>query len=340
MPEFSLAELSVLLDATLVGDESMLIHRIAPLSDAQSGDIVYVASARYLPALADCQASAVLIDQTLVEHCPENLAYLAVPKVMLAYVRLAQHFMPTPSRQTGVHKTAVTGEQCQISPKAFVGPHCVLGDGVCVSAGVHLSAGCVLADGVSVGEDTYFHPNVSVYARAKIGAGVMCHSGAVIGSDGFGYELCDGQWLKVPQLGGVVIGDQADIGANVTIDRGSLADTRIGKGVCLDNQVHVAHNVVIGDCTAIAGATIIAGSVTIGAHCMIGGGCCISGHLSIADNVILTGMSAVSKSIQAPGIYSSGQPVQTNAEWRKSVVHYRNLNKIVKRIKKLEDEKS
>lgn len=338
MPEFSLAELSVLLNATLVGDGATLIQRIAPLSDAQAGDIVYVTASRYLPVLTDCQASAVLIDQALVEHCPDNMAYLAVPKVMPAYVRMAQYFAPEPPEQVGVHKSVVTGERCQISPKAFVGPHCVLGDDVCISAGVHLSAGCVLGDGVSIGEDTYFHPNVSVYARAQIGAGALFHSGAVIGSDGFGYELCDGEWLKVPQLGGVTIGDRADIGANVTIDRGSLADTIIGTGVCLDNQVHVAHNVVIGDHTAIAGATVIAGSVTIGAHCMIGGGCCISGHLSITDRVVLTGMSAVSKSIQVPGIYSSGQTVQTNMQWRKSVVHYRNLDKIVKRIKKLEDK--
>ena len=202
--------------------------------------------------------------------------------------------------------------------------------------GTIIGAGSVLQRGVSIGENTRLAPNVTLCHDVEIGDNVMLHPGVVIGADGFGIANDKGKWIKIPQIGRVIIGNHVEIGANTTIDRGALEDTIIGQGVKLDNQIQIGHNVIVGDNTVIAGCTGIAGSTIIGENCIIGGGVGISGHLKIADGVIITGMTMVTKSLTKAGVYSSGIPAEPTAQWHKNVVRYRQMDKLSLRVKKLE----
>jgi len=237
-----------------------------------------------------------------------------------------------------VHTSAVVGSGSHIDATASVGANCVLGDRVQIGAHTTILPGTIISDDVSMGERVLLYPHITVYANTVIGNDVTVHSGAVLGSDGFGYAKHEGGWQKVPQLGRVCIGDHVHIGANTTIDRGSLGDTVIESHVILDNLIQIAHNVRIGAYTAVAGCVGIAGSVTIGKYCMIGGGTGIAGHLTIADGVVITAKGEVTKSIKQSGVYSSGTCLQANQDWRKSVVHFRQLDKLVRRLKSLEEK--
>ena len=247
----------------------------------------------------------------------------------------ALKYPPAPARQ-GVHASAILDADCRVDASAWIGPHCIIEKGAVIHAGVQLAGGCFIGADSVIGADSRLSANVVIYHAVTIGERVRVAAGAVIGSDGFGLAKEGGQWLNVPQLGNVRIGNDVDVGANTTIDRGALDDTVIEDGVRLDNQIQVAHNVHIGAHTAIAGCVGISGSARIGKHCMIGGGSGIVGHLEIADHVIITGMTMVTKSITKPGVYSSGVPAQENDAWNRNYARLRQLDRLARKVHTME----
>jgi UDP-3-O-[3-hydroxymyristoyl] glucosamine N-acyltransferase len=261
---------------------------------------------------------------------------LVVSSPSAAFARVAGLLGPRPSHRQGIDSSAVIAGNCRIDDSAWIGPHCVLEEGAIIGAGTRLAAGCFVGKGSRIGRDGILHPNVVICHGVSIGDRAILHPGAVVGSDGFGLARDGEQWLKVPQLGGVLIGDDVEIGASTTIDRGALDNTVIGNGVKLDNQIQVAHNVHIGDHTVMAGCVGISGSARIGKRCMIGGGVGIVGHLDIADDVTVTGMTMVTQSITRPGVYSSGLPAQENTAWCRNAVRLRQLDELARRLQLLE----
>jgi UDP-3-O-[3-hydroxymyristoyl] glucosamine N-acyltransferase len=267
----------------------------------------------------------------------------AIPRIVCDnpysyFAKLSSFLNPLPECVPGIHPTAVIGKDTKISAQAHIGPLVTVGDGAIIGAGTIVMDGCSIGAGSTLGENTLLYPRVTVYYGCVIGNHVIAHSGAVIGSDGFGMAWENGRWLKIPQIGRVLIGDHVEIGANTTIDRGALDDTVIEEDVKLDNQIQIAHNVRIGAHTAIAGCVGIAGSATIGKYCRIGGSAGILGHLSIADGVEISSFTLVSKSIREKGVYSGIYPFSEKETWLKSAAHLRHLDDMFARIKQLEKE--
>ena len=292
---YTLATLANLLAADYRGDAATRVSSIAPLDSAQAGQISFLDNPKYRVHLAATEASIVILTESDAAQCPTAALIVAHP--YYAYAKVAECFQPASSAVTGIHPTAVIGEHCEVAASASIGAHVVLGEGVCIADNVNIAAGCVLGDHVHIGADSCLYANVSVYRDVHIGQRVIIHSGAVLGSDGFGFAKHKGSWHKVPQLGNVQVHDDVEIGANTSIDRGALGDTIIAQDVKLDNQVQIGHNVTIGAHTAIAGCVGIAGTASIGEHCLLGGGVGVAGHLSIADNAAVTGFSGVTKTI-------------------------------------------
>lgn len=317
---YTLSELSQQLGAELHGDPRCEISAAASISKAGTGDICFVEAKKYLDALKKTRASAVLTSPSLLQDCPGNALIVARPR--LAFSHLLSILYPQQIPSQHIHPSTVIGESCDIHPTAFI------------------AANVVIGDNVSIGANTIIHPNVTVHHGVSIGKNSIIWSGAVIGADGFGFEPNEKhEWVKVPQVGSVVIGDNVDIGANTTIDRGSLDDTVIGNGVKIDNQVMIAHNVQIGDHSLIAGCSGIAGSTKIGRHCVIGGDCAINGHITLADGVMLTGSCMVTRSLTKAGVYSSGTGILPHREWQKSAVRFRQLDEMYRRLSDLTGNK-
>lgn len=334
MNTFTLDELAKAIDAHVVGDGNCKISQVASIVHAKAGDISLLADLKYKKYLAETKASAVLLNPKFAKDCPVNALVMKNPKA--GFVKLIQLFCPKTSLPQGRHPSVILGQDCDIHPTATIGAQVVIGDRVKIGAHVSVGPGCVIGNDTVIGEESCLYSRVSIYHGVTIGKRTICHSGAVIGADGFGFAEHEGQWLKIPQVGGVVIGDDVEIGANTTIDRGALDDTIIGNGVKIDNLVMIGHNVRIGDYTIIAGCAGIAGSTEIGKYCMIGASAGINGHIRICDKVIITGMAMIQKSITVPGAYSSGTGMQTNREWHKSVIRFWQLDDLVKRIRQLE----
>lgn len=318
----------------LHGDLNCVVSSVATLQNAGVGQVSFLANAKYRHYLKTTQASAVII-------WPQDLAASATNALVsdnpyLAFAKAARLLNPEPLASTGVHVTAVIEPGSDIHPTASIGAHCYIGAGSSIGAGVVIGAGCVVEYGVTIGTNSRLVARVTVCHGVTIGASVLIHPGVVVGGDGFGIANDDGHWIKVPQLGSVVIGNDVEIGANTTIDRGALDDTVIESGVKLDNQIQVAHNVRIGAHTAIAGCAAIAGSTTIGKRCQIGGAVGIVGHLSIADDVHITAMSLVTGNISHSGVFSSGIPAQRRSEWVRNAARVRQLNEIAQRLRVLE----
>jgi UDP-3-O-[3-hydroxymyristoyl] glucosamine N-acyltransferase len=275
-----------------------------------------------------------LLKEASLAHC--KVPALVVADPYLAYAQLAQILHPEPQPHWGIHPTAVIDPSAEIAPEVAIGPH------VTVGARTRIAPGCVLDAGVVVGVEVVLGDDCHLGARSVVGdcciLGARCrlHAGAVVGSDGFGFAPGPDGWAKVPQLGRVVMGDDVDLGANVTIDRGALEDTVIGNGVKLDNMVHIAHNVKIGAHTVIAGCTVVAGSVTIGERCVFGGQAAINGHIDICDGVTILGMTGVSNSITDPGVYASPLPAKPVRDWRRMVARLVNIEGLAHRVKALE----
>ncbi len=331
---FTLGELAERLGARVVGDADCVVSKVANLVDAGAGDITFLANPRFCRKLADVNASAVILAEKDLQHLRTNGLVVSNPHA--AYARVAAWLYPAPVSAPGVHPSAIIHEQSQLHPEARVGPHCVVEAGAVLAAGCDIGPGCVIGANAVIGVDTRLHANVTISHGCRIGARVILHPGVVIGADGFGLAKDQGCWLKVPQVGGVVIGDDVEIGANTTVDRGALEDTIIGDGVKLDNLIQIGHNVRIDAHTAVSACTAIAGSAHIGAHCAIGGAVGIVGHLKIADNVTITGMSHVAKSITEPGVFSSGTPLEKNAQWHRNYVRMKQLDDMARRLGRLE----
>lgn len=328
---YTLAELAEQLSANLDGDPQAVISGVAPLADATSSALSFFNDPRYQSALGTTKAGVVLLTQAWRDKCSRPC--LIVKDPYFSYAQVAALFDRSPAPKPGIHPTAVIGNDCEIAPSASIGPYCVLGDGVSLAEGVTLEAHCHISDRSRLGRMTHLKPHVTIYHDVIIGEAVLIHAGAIIGSDGFGNARdVQGRWLKIAQLGSVKIGDRVEIGANTTIDRGTLEDTIIANGVRLDNLIQIAHNVQIGENTAIAACVGIAGSTKIGKNCMIAGQTGINGHITICDNTLITGMSMVTKSITKPGIYSSGTGLLPNKVWRRCAVRFRQLDEIVRRF--------
>lgn len=332
----SLADIAARFGGQVLGDAATMVQQIGTLEKAGSGQIAFLANAKYRKQLEGSHASAVIV-------APADADATALPRIVCDnpysyFARLSAFLNPLRDFAPGIHPTAVIGKDARISPLAHIAAQVVVGEGATIGAGTVVMAGCVIGENATLGENTRLYPRVTVYHDCVIGNHVIVHSGAVIGADGFGIAWEEGAWLKIPQIGRALIGDHVEIGANTTIDRGALDDTVIEEGVKLDNQIQVAHNVRIGAHTAIAGCVGIAGSASIGKYCRIGGSAGILGHLHIADHVEIASFTLIGKSITEAGSYSGIYPFSKSDEWRNNAVHIRHLGEMSKRIKALEKE--
>ncbi|GAA0475173.1 MULTISPECIES: UDP-3-O-(3-hydroxymyristoyl)glucosamine N-acyltransferase [Tatumella] len=334
MSSIRLADLAQQLDAELHGDGDIAISGIASMQSATGGKITFLANSRYREQLAHCKADAVVLTEADLAWC--HSAALVVKDPYLTYARMAQILDSTPAPAENIAPGAVISPQATLGANVAIGANAVIESGVELGDNVVIGAGCFIGKNTRIGAGTRLWANVSVYHEIEIGEQCLIQSGTVIGADGFGYANDRGNWVKIPQLGSVIIGDRVEIGACTTIDRGALDNTRIGNGVIIDNQCQIAHNVIIGDNTAVAGGVIMAGSLKIGRYCMIGGASVINGHMEICDKVTVTGMGMVMRPITEPGVYSSGIPLQANKAWRKTAALVMNIDEMSKRLKAIE----
>ena len=321
-----------LLGGELLGDGAVEVVQVATLASASAGHLAFLANPKYRAQLQNTSASAVILS-------PKNAGDTEIPRIVhpnpyAYYARVAALLNPAPAPSCAVHPTAVVSSRHPSS--VSIEAHVVVGERVQLGKNVVLHAGCVIGDDVSIGEGSVLHPNVVVYPRCVIGARAIVHSGAVIGSDGFGFAKEGERWIKIPQIGRVVIGDDVEIGANTSIDRGALDDTVIGDGVKLDNQIQIAHNVRIGDHSAMAGCVGVAGSTQFGKRCTVGGAGMISGHLEIGDDVHVSAGTLVAKSLKQPGQYTSIYPLEAHEDWLHNAAQIRRLAKLAERVAELE----
>lgn len=332
----SLQELAERTGSRLQGDGEFRVMSVAPVETARIQDISYIRGGKYRHFLASSQAGALILPLELAEGYTGNCLVNANP--YLAYAKIVTLLYPAPRPEVSIHPSAVIAQDAELGEGISIGAHVVVGKRVKLAANVIIEAGCVLGDDCKVGENTRLYPNVTLGYDTQVGERCIIHSGVVLGADGFGFAPDNGAWYKIPQVGNVAVGDDVEIGANTCIDRAVLGSTRIGNGVKLDNLLHIAHNVQIGDHTAMAASSGVAGSTQIGKHCQIGGMCAIAGHLNIADHVIMTGTSMVTHSITQAGVYSSGTPATENALWRKNATRFNQLDKLARRLAELEKQ--
>ncbi|MCF5706805.1 UDP-3-O-(3-hydroxymyristoyl)glucosamine N-acyltransferase [Pseudomonas syringae] len=329
-----LGQLAEFLDATVRGNKDKDITGLATLQEAGPDQISFLANPQYRKFLVDTQAAAVLLKPADADSFAGDA--LLVPDPYLAYARISHLFDPKPKAAAGIHPTAVIADDAVVDPAASIGAFAIVESGARIAAHVTVGAHCFIGARCEIGEGGWLAPRVTLYHDVRIGKRVVIQSGAVLGGEGFGFANEKGIWQKIAQIGGVSIGDDVEIGVNTAIDRGALADTRIGNGVKLDNQIQIAHNVQIGDHTAMAACVGISGSTKIGKHCMLAGGVGLVGHIDICDGVFITGMTMVTHSITEPGSYSSGTAMQPAAEWRKSAARLRKIDDMARRLQKLE----
>lgn len=334
MTNYSLAQLAEHIGATVKGDTSIEVSSLATLADAGVGQISFLANPKYKSQLAETKASAVLVTERDAEHA--TCACLICKDPYVGFAKISQLLDTTPRAADEIAPSAVISEDAELGENVAIGANAVIESGVKLGDNVQIGPGCFIGKDAVIGDNTKMWANVTIYHDCKIGHSCLFQSGAVIGSDGFGYANDKGDWIKVPQTGSVLIGNRVEIGANTTIDRGALGDTIISDGVILDNLIQIAHNVVIGKNTAMAACGVIAGSTIVGENCVFAGMVGVNGHIEITDRVTFTGFSMVTKSVKEPGVYSSGIPATTNKEWRKSMVGLRNLSALSDKVKKLE----
>lgn len=331
---YSLREIARRFGGEIAGDPAVEVRQVATLENAAPDTIAFLANARYLPQLKATRAGAVIVGES-----GRNATQL--PRIVCAnpyayFARVSALFNPVPVAQPGAHTTAVIDGSARVAGDAEIGPCAVVGRGAVIGSGCVVGAGCYIGDGVVIGPGTRLYANVTVYHDCVIGERVILHSGVVIGADGFGIALEEGRWIKVPQIGRVVVGNDVEIGTNTTVDRGALDDTVIEEGVKLDNQVHVAHNVRIGAHTAIAACVGIAGSTKIGRYCQIGGMSGIAGHITIADRVEISAYTPITKSIDHPGTYTGVYAFEPHREWLRNAAQLRHLAELAQRVRELE----
>jgi len=331
---FNLQQLAEHLGASLNGDGDIMINAVASIEEATQGDVSFISSDKYLSCLQSTSASAVIIKQDMLDQSP--CASLVVENPRAAYAKLVTLLYPEWQPQPGIAPTAVVADDAVVSKSAFIGANAVIESGAVIADEVRIDAGCVVGRNSKIGRGTHLYPNVSVYYDCVIGEYCILHSSSIVGSDGFGFEHDAGEWLKIPQVGGVIIGNQVEIGACSVVDRGALNDTVIEDGVKLDNHVQIAHNVHVGEHTVMSRGVGIAGSTRIGKNCLFGGMVGVRDHIEITDNVMITAMSIVTKSLTKPGSYSSTTPIDDTKSWRKNSVRFKHLDDMFKRIRQLE----
>lgn len=334
MLSYTLAELAQELGAELRGDGDVVISSIGTLAAATQGQISFLANAKYRSQLSETKASAVIIGDEDVSFCNTNA--LVMKNAYLGFAKVAQLLDTTPDAAHEIHSSAVIDSSAKLGQGVVVGANAVIEANAELGDNVQVGPGCFIGRGVRIGKGTKLWANVSVYHDSIIGDDCLLQSSAVIGSDGFGYANDAGQWIKIPQLGRAILGNRVEIGANTSIDRGALEDTVLKDGVIIDNLCQIAHNVEIGENTAMAACSVVAGSTTIGKYCVIAGMVGINGHITIADGCTFTGFSMVTKSIKESGVYSSGIPASTNKQWRKNMVGLKNITDLAQKVKQLE----
>lgn len=334
---WTLSALAAQVNGRLIGAADHPITSVGTLQHAGADAVSFLANSKYRKFLKSTEAGAVIVNVADADVVNGNAIVVDDPYV--AYAKIAALLYP-PVRvaQPGIHASAVVDNNAQIAATAAIGAQCYIAAGVNIADNVQIGPGCIIEHDVSIAAGSILVARVTLCRGVSVGERAKIHPGVVIGADGFGIALDQDHWINVPQVGSVRIGNDVEIGANTTIDRGAIEDTVIGNGVKLDNQIQIGHNVIIGEHTVIAGCAGIAGSTRIGKHCAIGGGACIAGHIEICDGVQLTGMSMVTKAITEPGVYSSGIPVEPTREWHKNVIRYRQMDKLQTRVKALETQ--
>ena len=331
--DLTLGELVGRLGGELLGDPSVVVRQIASLDRAGEGELAFLVSPKYRAALEASRASAFILPAKAADFT--DRPRILTPDPYLYFARAAQLFNPPKAVPAGVHPSAVVGSELPAS--VAVGPNAVIGADCRIGEGCVIGSGCLIGDGVTIGAGSLLHAGVKVYDGCTIGARAILHSGAVIGADGLGFARdADKHWVKIPQIGGVVIGDDVEIGANTTVDRGALEDTVIGNGVKLDNLIHVAHNCRVGEDTIMAAMAGLAGSTTVGKRVQVGGKAGFSGHLEVGDDIVISADTNVTKSIDRPGVYTAMIPLQPHADWVKNFSHLRRLDAMAERVRELE----
>jgi UDP-3-O-[3-hydroxymyristoyl] glucosamine N-acyltransferase len=333
---YTLGELAAQLGLAVEGDAQRQIHGLASLSAAGPDHLAFLSNQKYLSQLADTRAGAVVLQAKFAERCPVDCLIAEHPYV--AFARLTRLFDRAPDVGAGIHASAVVDPQAQVDASASVGPNAVVEAGAVIGANAILGAGVYVGHGSQIGARSRVYPNAAIYHDVQIGTDCTIHSQAVLGADGFGFAPGPEGWEKIHQLGGVRVGDRVEIGACTTIDRGALEHTIIEDGAIIDNLVQIAHNCHIGKNTAIAGCTGLAGSTIIGANCTLAGGVGVVGHVEICDNVHVTGMTMVTKSITEAGSYSSGTPMQATRDWKRNAVRFSQLEAIQRRLASVEQQ--
>jgi UDP-3-O-[3-hydroxymyristoyl] glucosamine N-acyltransferase len=318
------------------GDPDREVSGVATLALAGPEHLSFLSNPQYRAQMQSSRAGVIVLR---ADDAPSREGTALVARdPYVAYAQIAALFEPPVLASPGIHASAVVDAAAQVAASASVGPLCVIEAGAVIEDGAVLGPGCLVGPDCVVGAGSRLVARVTLVTRVRLGKRVLVHPGAVLGSDGFGLAFERDHWIKVPQLGGVRVGDDCEIGANCTIDRGALEDTVLEEDVRLDNQIQIAHNVFIGAHTAMAGCSAVAGSARIGRYCLIGGAAGILGHLSVADRVTVTAMSLVTHSITAAGEYSSGTPIQENRQWRRNAARFRHLDDMARRLKALEKD--
>lgn len=331
---YRLSEIVARLGGRALGDAGVRISQIATLEKAQPDQISFLTNSKYRAQLANTRAGAVILAEA--DSDATRLPRIISDNPYAYFAKVSVLLNPLPEAKPGIHPRAVIGAGAKIDATASIEATAVIGAGATIGAFSVIGAGCYIGENVVIGSHARLYPRVVIYHDCVIGDNLIAHSGAVIGSDGFGIAMDEDRWIKIRQIGRVLIGNDVEIGANTTIDRGALDDTVIENGVKLDNQIQVAHNVRIGAHTAIAGCVGIAGSTTIGRYCQIGGSAGILGHLQIADHVEIAAFTLIGKSIREAGSYAAIFPFAKTEDWRKNTVHLRHLDDLVQRVKTLE----
>jgi UDP-3-O-[3-hydroxymyristoyl] glucosamine N-acyltransferase len=321
----------------LQGDGDVRVSGVATLAGARPGELAFLANPRYRAQLPTTRASVVVVRAGDADTDFQG-TLLLTDDPYVAFARIGTLFDVRIAHAPGVHATAAIDDGATVDAAAHVGPFASIGPRSVVHAGAVIGPGCAIGEDCIVGEDCELGANVSLVRRVRLGKRVLIHPGAVLGADGFGLAMDGGRWIKVPQLGGVVVGDDCEIGANTTIDRGALEDTVLVEDVRLDNQIHIGHNVHVGAHTALAGGAAIAGSARIGRYCLIGGCAGVVGHIELCDRVVVTAMTLVTHSIREPGEYSSGTPLMDNRNWRRSAARFKQLDALARRVQAIDKD--
>jgi UDP-3-O-[3-hydroxymyristoyl] glucosamine N-acyltransferase len=331
-----LGDLATRFGCELVGDPEAVVTHVATLANAGPEALSFFANPAYRTRLQNTAAGAVVLGPGDAETCP--VPALVAGEPYATYARIAGLLHPSESLPPGIHASAVVDPSASVADSAHVGPHAVIGPESVIAEHAAVGANAFVGPRCRVGPHTRLHANVTLVQDVTIGERGIVHPGAVIGADGFGNARGDTGWIKVPQIGGVAIGDDVEIGANTTIDRGAIEDTVIENGVRLDNLVQIAHNVRLGEHTAMASLSGISGSTVVGRRCMFGGQSGVVGHISICDDVVVGGATMISKDIREPGFYTGSFPAEKDRDWKRKVARFRRLDELAGRVKRLEGD--